>query len=128
MTTQDYARIQTARQLEGPRAPAARRSAETPKEAAQQFEQVLVRQFVKVMTKGLFDTSLSGEGGPQWMQGQRDTQRDMMTDMLTEHLAGTDALPIADQLTKQWDDAAPAPTAPTAPTKVPSLPVTDLKK
>lgn len=113
MTPQDYARMQTAKTFETPRVSTFRRPAETPAEAAKQFEEMLVRQLVKVMTKDLFTTSPAGEDGPQWMQGRRDTQRDLLTQMLTEHLAMTDALPVADRLTQQWD-AADAPSAPDA--------------
>jgi flagellar protein FlgJ len=71
-------------------------------EAARQFEQILVRQFVEVMTKDLFGGGLSGDDGPGWMQGQQDMQRDMMTDMLTDHIAGSGALRISDLLLRQW--------------------------
>ncbi len=129
MTPQDYVRTQTVKQLSDARA-SVQKAAETPAEAAQQFEEILVRQLVKVMTKDLFDASPSGQDGPQWMQGQRDTQRDLLTDMLTKHLAASDALPVADHLTQQWDEAAPAPDLPIpdAAEKAPTLPPTDLEK
>ena len=76
--------------------------AKTPEEAARQFETILVRQFVTVMTDGLFKASLSGDDGPGWMKGQQDTQRDIMTDVLTEHLVESGALRISDLLLRQW--------------------------
>lgn len=75
---------------------------DTPTEAAEQFEEVLVRQFVKVMTKGMFSKSLSGEGGGGWMQSQRDRQRSMMTDMIADRLSDGDSLQIAETLTERW--------------------------
>ncbi len=69
-----------------------------PVEAARQFESVLVRQFVEVMTKDLFQSSEEG-----MMTGQADLQRDTLTDTLTEHLVEAGTFGIADLLTAQWD-------------------------
>lgn len=78
------------------------RDPQTLAEAAKEFESVLVRQFVEVMTKDMFTSSLAGENGPGWMKSQRGTQRDMMTDMLTDHLVESGALSISEQLMKKW--------------------------
>lgn len=75
---------------------------ETPTEAAEQFEEVLVRQFVDVMTKGMFSSSLTGEKGGGWMKSQRDRQRSMMTDMITDHLVEAGNLQISEKLTERW--------------------------
>ncbi len=90
-----------------------KRGAKTPEEAAQQFEAILVRQFVTVMTDGLFKTSLSGDEGPGWMKGQQDAQCDIMTDVLTDHLVESGVLRISDLLLRQWqrDEAQDPPTA-----------------
>ena len=94
-----------------PAARGSRHGAKTPEEAARQFEAILVRQFVMVMTDGLFKASLSGDDGPGWMKGQQDTQRDIMTDVLTEHLVESGALRISDLLLRQWQrDPAQDPT------------------
>ncbi len=85
-----------------PAAGGPRHRAKTPEEAARQFETILVRQFVKTMTDGLFKASLSGDDGPGWMKGQQDTQRDIMTNVLTEHLVESGALRISDLLLRQW--------------------------
>ena len=88
-----------------------------PEAAAAQFEAVLVRQFVEVMTKDLFDGE--GEG---MLTGQADLQRDTLTDALTDHLVEAGTLGIADLLLAQWerggrlpasepDAAPPAPEA-----------------
>ncbi len=77
-------------------------SADAPRtqaEAAEQFEAVLVRQFVQAMTKDLFKQSLSGEG---MSSGHVDTQRDVLTDALTDHLVGSGALSLSDLLLRQW--------------------------
>ncbi len=76
--------------------------AKTPEEAARQFEAILVRQFVTVMTDGLFKASLSGDEGPGWMKSQQDAQRDIMTDVLTDHLVESGVLRISDLLLRQW--------------------------
>ncbi len=90
-----------------------KRGAKTPEEAAKQFEAILVRQFVTVMTDGLFKTSLSGDDGPGWMKSQQDVQRDIMTDGLTNHLVESGVLRISDMLLRQWqrDSAQDPPTA-----------------
>ncbi|MEM1042292.1 MAG: hypothetical protein AAGI91_06630 [Bacteroidota bacterium] len=72
----------------------------TRAEAAEQFEAVLVRQFVQAMTKNLFEHSLSGEGG--LASGHADTQRDVLTDALTDHLVRGGALSLSDLLLRQW--------------------------
>jgi Rod binding domain-containing protein len=77
-------------------------SPDTPKEAARQFEKVLVRQFTKVMTDDMFSSSLAGEGGGKWMESQRDRQRDWMTDMITEQLVESNTLGISETLTQKW--------------------------
>lgn len=99
------------------------RDPQTLEEAAKQFEQVLVRQFVKVMTKDMFSASLAGDEGPGWMQSQRGTQRDMMTDMLSQHLAASEDLPIAEQLMKKWGAPGDAPETPAAPLREPVDPI-----
>lgn len=110
---------------------------QTPEEAAQQFEKLLVQQLVQTMTEGLFDGGLAGAGGPSWMQGQQDLQRDTLAQVLTDHLVDSDSLGLADRLLQNWqhrglvpptagaasdstaDAPAEAPSAPTPP-EVPS--------
>lgn len=86
-------------------------------EAAKQFEEVLVREFVKVMTKDLFKADLSSEGGPSWMGGYSDMQRDIITDTLTEQLVAQDNLGLADVLTRRWGLPAPDPDSDATPDK-----------
>lgn len=81
------------------------RAAEDPAEAARQFEAVLVRQFVEVMTKDLFQ---SEEGG--MLTGQADLQRDTLTDTLTDHLVEGGTFGIADLMIAQWERAGRIPT------------------
>ena len=91
------------------------RDAQSPEEAARQFESVLVRQFVEVMTKDLFQ---GGEDG--MLTGQADLQRDTLTDTLAEHLVESGTFGIADLLMKQWaqqgrvPSEVPSATAPPA--------------
>ena len=68
-----------------------------PEGAARQFEAVLARQFVEVMTKDLFRS----EGGGA-LAGQSDLQRDTLTDVLAEHLTESGTLGVADLLVEQW--------------------------
>lgn len=84
----------------------------TPKEAAEQFEQILLKQFVDVMTKGMFKTTLSGDKGPGWMKSQRNTQRDMMADILSNHLAKSGAINLSEHLMQEWNAAPGRDAAP----------------
>ena len=90
--------------------PAGRPQATSIEEAARQFEEILVRQFVGEMTKGLFNKGLAGDDSPGWMDSNRDTQRDVMEDVLTKHLVESNALRLSDFLIRQWNhfDADPA--------------------
>ena len=98
---------------------------ETPKEAAEQFEKVLVRQFVDVMTEDMYSSSLAGGDGKNWMSSQRDRQRRVMTGMITDKLTEAGNLQISETLMQSWgtdasaeadapeaDEEAPAPASP----------------
>ncbi|WP_412069088.1 hypothetical protein [Rubrivirga sp. IMCC43871] len=80
--------------------------AKSPDEAARQFESVLVRQFVEVMTKDLFQSDQEG-----MMTGQADLQRDTLTDTLTDHLVDAGTFGIAELLTAQWERTGRIPDA-----------------
>lgn len=104
---------------------------DSPEEAAKAFETVLVRRFVKTMTKQVFDSALSGKDGPGWMNSQRDQQRDMLTDVLTDHIVASDTMGLRDMLLRDWGLApeeegaspTPAPAAdPPPPSAVEPLP------
>lgn len=103
----------------------------TPEEAARQFEEVLVRQFVKSMTDGLFKHNLAGEGAPSWVDSNHDTQRDMLTDVLTRHLTESGSFNVSEMLLKKWGahapkDAAPDHAAPSAqPAPAQATPLTE---
>lgn len=77
-------------------------SPESPEEAAQAFEKVLVRRLVQTMTKNMFESGLSGDAGPGWMQGQRNQQRDLLTDVLADHIVDARTLGISDMLLRDW--------------------------
>lgn len=77
-----------------------------PEAAAAQFEAVLVRQFVEVMTRDLFDGESEG-----MLTGQADLQRDTLTDALTDHLVESGTLGIADLLLAQWGRAGRLPAS-----------------
>ena len=101
--------------LTSPTAPP--RDASSPEEAARQFEAVLVRQFVEVMTKDLFDTEAEG-----MLTGQADLQRDTLTDTLTDHLVESGTFGVAELMIQQWKesgrippDAPPEPVIPEDP-------------
>ena len=81
------------------------RQPHTPEEAAQQFEEILLRQFVQVLTRNLFRESLTGNEAPGWLGSYRDTQRDVLTDVLARHLAEQGRLGIAELLLRQWRQA-----------------------
>ena len=80
------------------------RDARSPEEAARQFESVLVRQFVEVMTKDLFDSEAEG-----MLTGQADLQRDTLTDTLTDHLVESGTFGIADLMIAQWKTSGRLP-------------------
>ena len=91
------------------------RPAQSPEDAARQFEAVLVRQFVEVMTKDLFDGD--AEGG---LTGQADLQRDTMTDTLTDHLVESGTFGVADLMIAQWKQSGRIPAdAPSADSAAP---------
>lgn len=96
-------------------------SPDEAREAAREFESVLVRQFVSEMTKDIFSDSLAGEDGPGWMNSQKEQQRDQLTDMLTDHLVEAGAFKLEDLLLRQWKraglvkDSAPPAAQPAAP-------------
>lgn len=103
------------------------RPARSPEAAARQFESVLVRQFVEVMTRDLFKAGAEGE----MLTGQADLQRDTLTNVLTEHLVDSGTFGVADLMMRQWsragqvpaDASADAPaTAPVAPSGTPATP------
>jgi Rod binding domain-containing protein len=98
-------------------------SPDEAREAAREFESVLVRQFVSEMTKDIFSDSLAGEDGPGWMNSQKEQQRDQLTDMLTDHLVEAGAFKLDDLLLRQWKRAGlvkdPAEAATQPPTTQP---------
>lgn len=92
----------------GPNGPGDR--ARTPEEAAEQFEAVLVRQFVSTMTKGLFESTSGSLPG-----AQADAQREAMTDALTKEIVESGTLRFRDLLLRQWDRTGQAETGAEAP-------------
>lgn len=87
--------------------PSSFQRAERPEEAARQFEEVFVRQFVQTMTDGLFKARLTGEDGPNWMESQSDLQRSTLADVLTRHLVERGHFGIADHVLRQWGRVTP---------------------
>ena len=80
-------------------------SAQVPKDpaaAARQFEEVLVREFVRTMTKDLFTGSIAGEDGAGWVKAQGSAQSDALTDAVTKHLVDSGTLGIKDMLMRKW--------------------------
>lgn len=73
----------------------------TREEAAQRFEEVFIRQFVKKFTEEMFSTSLTDSGGAS-LKGQKRMQRDQMTELLTNRLTRSDALNFDEQLLEHW--------------------------
>jgi peptidoglycan hydrolase FlgJ len=69
-------------------------------DAAAQFERVLVKQFVQVMTKDLFKSG--EEEGMSWMGSYGDIQRDTLADVLTDHLVEAGTFKLQDLLLRQW--------------------------
>ncbi len=80
--------------------PGTAQRARTPEQAARQFEEVLVRQFVQTMTKDLFKP-LDGDGASS-LTAQADIQRDTLNDVLTRQLVDTGSFGVARMLERQW--------------------------
>lgn len=76
--------------------------ARSPQEAAKQFEEVLVREFVRTMTKGLFEEGLGGEDTAGWVKAQGSAQTDALTDAVTRHLVDSGQLGISELLLAKW--------------------------
>lgn len=74
----------------------------TPEDAARQFEEILIQQMVREMTRGLFETSLAGDDAPQWMGAYGDMQSEMLAAELARQLAASGRLGISEMLLKQW--------------------------
>jgi Rod binding domain-containing protein len=74
--------------------------------AARQFEEVLVREFVRNMTKDLFTGSLAGDGGAGWVKAQSSAQTDALTDAVTRHLVDSGTLGVSDMLIRKWSSEA----------------------
>ena len=80
-------------------------------DAAKQFEEVLLRELIAVMTKELFDNSLLGEDAPAWSTSYQDMQRDVVTDQLASQLASSGRIGIARLLIEQHERANTAVSA-----------------
>ncbi len=93
---------QSLRQLQAMQADGQPAKPNDAREAAQQFEKILVRQFVSEMTKNLFTEGLAGDDSPAWMGAYQDNQRDHLTDMLTDHLMESGAFKLEELLMRQW--------------------------
>lgn len=78
------------------------RKPQTPEAAAEQFEQILVKQMVHTMTKELFDGSLTGDDAPQWMGAYGDMQSDILAEELAKQLSKSGRMGISELLMKQW--------------------------
>lgn len=74
---------------------------ENLEQAAEQFEQILVRQLVKTMTDDLFDSPLGGEDSGA-MRSQSRMQSDAVTDTLTTELVKNDSFGLSELLKQKW--------------------------
>ena len=75
---------------------------EKPQEAAEQFEKLLLKQMVSVMTEDLMQTPLSGEKGPGWMNTQRSHHQSSFSDMLADELAKSSSFNLSEVLMRRW--------------------------
>lgn len=95
-----------SRLASGPSASISRSVAGNEEEAAREFESVLVKQFVQVMTKDLFKSIDDDASAAVGAYG--DIQRDALTDVLTEHLVESGTFKLQDLLLRQWARQASA--------------------
>ena len=85
----------------------------SPREAAEQFEHVLIKQMVQTMTKDLFKNGVAGDDdGPQWLGAYADMQGDVLATELANQLTESGRLGIADMLVRQWQRSAESGDAP----------------
>lgn len=100
------------------------RRAATPEEAAQQFEEIFLKQFARQMTEGLFEAGLAGDEGPGWMGAYGDMQKDVLADELAAHLSRSGALRISEMMLRQWkhDAGTGEPTSPPEAERLPGDP------
>lgn len=77
--------------------------ARTPEEAAEQFEALLVRQFVEAMTKDLFKSTQESLPG-----AQAEAQREALVNALTDELVESGAMLFRDLLLQQWQQEPPS--------------------
>jgi peptidoglycan hydrolase FlgJ len=78
-------------------------------DAAREFERVLVKQFVQVMTKDLFKST--DEDAMSSVGAYGDIQRDALADVLTDHLVSSRTFKLQDLLLRQWAREASAETS-----------------
>ncbi|MFT4604729.1 MAG: hypothetical protein ACI9W4_001462 [Rhodothermales bacterium] len=91
---------------EGTAGPGGPQVPKDPAAAARQFEEVLVREFVRNMTKDLFTGGLGGKDSPGWVKAQGSAQSDALTDAVTKHLVDSGTLGIKDMLMRKWGEAS----------------------
>lgn len=91
---------------------AAERRPADPREAAEQFERILVKQMVETMTKNIFEGGLAGDDAPQWLGAYNDMQSDVLATELADQMTRNGKLGIAELLMKQWARQAEAAGAP----------------
>lgn len=75
---------------------------QTREEAAEQFEQVFVRQLVKTFTDDLFKMNMSGMDSGA-MRSRTAMQSDILADVLARRLTARDTFNLSELLLKQWN-------------------------
>ena len=90
-------RYEQTSELNGP-------SIHNAEEAAKEFEKILVKQFVQVLTEQMFESNLAGEDGPGWMKSYGNQQKQTLTDILSDHLVEKGTFNISSVILKQWAD------------------------
>ncbi len=86
----------------------------TPEEAAERFEEVMIRQFIGIMLQKAFHGGLDSEV-PAWVETQRAIQLDTLSETLASALARRKLFNLSETLLRQWKQAgllhASPPTA-----------------
>jgi len=72
------------------------------KEAARQFEELLIKQFVHLMLKDAFNQSLTGSAKPAWLETQQATQVDTLAEVLARDMSKRGLFTFSDLLLRQW--------------------------
>ena len=78
-------------------------SADKREEMAHEFETIMVKQFVSLMTKEMFKSTLDENGALGSAGGQASMQTDALNDVLTKQFVDNGTFNFAEMMIKRWN-------------------------